>query len=86
MAFDDDDLAALERATRPVAASLNFFAPNFVEADFNCAWGRAGRELEAAAAAAGEIERNPLFWPFPMQGRPMLLAGREMEEAGFEML
>ncbi|KAI0020035.1 nitrogen assimilation transcription factor nirA [Xylariomycetidae sp. FL0641] len=26
---------------------------------------------------------NPLFWPFPMQGRPMLPEGPELEEAGF---
>jgi hypothetical protein len=29
---------------------------------------------------------NPLFWPFPMQGRPMLPSGRMLEEAGFAML
>ncbi len=75
-AFDDDDLAALEPGHAASGGEPEFLcAPNFVEADFNCAWGRAGRELEAAAAAAGEIERNPLFWPFPMPGRPMLPAG-----------
>ncbi|XXH02229.1 hypothetical protein Hte_008597 [Hypoxylon texense] len=26
---------------------------------------------------------NPLFWPFPMQGRPMLPEGKQLEEAGF---
>ncbi|KAI1765794.1 fungal-specific transcription factor domain-containing protein [Hypoxylon sp. FL1150] len=29
---------------------------------------------------------NPLFWPFPMQGRPMLPEGKELEEAGFAPL
>lgn len=29
---------------------------------------------------------NPLFWPFPMQGRPILPQGRMLEEAGFAML
>lgn len=29
---------------------------------------------------------NPLFWPFPMQGRPMLPAGANLEEAGFAPL
>lgn len=29
---------------------------------------------------------NPLFWPFPMQGRPMLPSGRMLEEAGFALL
>lgn len=29
---------------------------------------------------------NPLFWPFPMQGRPMLSTGELLEEAGFAPL
>ncbi|KAI1778823.1 fungal-specific transcription factor domain-containing protein [Hypoxylon cercidicola] len=29
---------------------------------------------------------NPLFWPFPMQGRPMLPEGKQLEEAGFAPL
>lgn len=31
-------------------------------------------------------DNNPLFWPFPMQGRPLLPVGKELHEAGFEML
>lgn len=37
------------------------------------------------AHTAKSIE-NPLFWPFPMQGRPMLPSGRLLEEAGFALL
>jgi hypothetical protein len=37
------------------------------------------------AHTAKSIE-NPLFWPFPMQGRPMLPSGRMLEEAGFALL
>ncbi|KAK6214101.1 hypothetical protein LQW54_004703 [Pestalotiopsis sp. IQ-011] len=37
------------------------------------------------AHSAKSIE-NPLFWPFPMQGRPMLPSGRLLEEAGFALL
>lgn len=29
---------------------------------------------------------NPLFWPFPMQGRPMIPSGPQLAEAGFELL
>lgn len=29
---------------------------------------------------------NPLFWPFPMQGRPMIPSGPLLAEAGFELL
>ncbi|KAH8195722.1 hypothetical protein TruAng_010125 [Truncatella angustata] len=38
------------------------------------------------AHAVKSIE-NPLFWPFPMQGRPMVPSGgRMLEEAGFALL
>lgn len=37
------------------------------------------------AFTAKSIE-NPLFWPFPMQGRPMLPSGSELEAAGFAPL
>lgn len=37
------------------------------------------------AHTATSIE-NPLFWPFPMQGRPMLPEGKHLEEAGFAQL
>ncbi|KAK9425699.1 putative Zn(2)-C6 fungal-type domain-containing protein [Seiridium unicorne] len=37
------------------------------------------------AHTAKSIE-NPLFWPFPMQGRPMLPSGHMLEEAGFALL
>jgi hypothetical protein len=33
-----------------------------------------------------EALENPLFWPFPMQGRPMLPMGSQLEEAGFALL
>ncbi|KAH8648570.1 fungal-specific transcription factor domain-containing protein [Xylariales sp. PMI_506] len=38
-----------------------------------------------AAQLAKSVE-NPLFWPFPMQGRPMLPSGKKLKEAGFEFL
>lgn len=40
---------------------------------------------EHAAATSGMAE-HPLFWPFPMQGRPMLPVGTQLEEAGFALL
>jgi hypothetical protein len=88
-------LAAIDNSTRPVTTSLNFFAPNFLESDFNSTWGggttsglgadsRPGSRPTHAADLADALE-NPLFWPFPMQGRPMLPIGKELEEAGFEL-
>ncbi len=35
---------------------------------------------------ASYMAENPLFWPFPMQGKPMLPEGPELEEAGFALL
>jgi len=85
-----------DQSTRPVTSSLNFFSPNVGESDFNCAWGegmkpgrnsvqRAGARDDHVEETASAME-NPLFWPFPMQGRPMLPTGEELEKAGFEML
>ncbi|KAI8950097.1 hypothetical protein F4801DRAFT_361867 [Xylaria longipes] len=37
-------------------------------------------------ARATEMAENPLFWPFPKQGRPILPEGPQLEEAGFALL
>ncbi|KAI5861014.1 nitrogen assimilation transcription factor nirA [Durotheca rogersii] len=44
-----------------------------------------GRAKGPSVRAAKNLE-NPLFWPFPMQGRPMLPEGQKLEEAGFAPL
>ena len=89
------------RNGRPYTSSLNFFAPNIREEDFVCAWGTGASSnvavgggtsgsmasgTEIQVAESGETMENPLFWPFPMQGRPMLPSGHELREAGFERL
>ncbi|OAQ97494.1 hypothetical protein LLEC1_04144 [Akanthomyces lecanii] len=84
-----------EKLLKPYTSSLNFFAPNFSTDDFICAWGTASIIADPNMTAPGQgtglqaavddIE-NPLFWPFPMQGRPMLPTGQELEQAGFAML
>ncbi|KAK0632950.1 fungal-specific transcription factor domain-containing protein [Immersiella caudata] len=85
-----------DQSTRPVTSSLNFFSPNVGDTDFNCNWGESikpGGDTERRTGALGEhlaetasALENPLFWPFPMQGRPMLPTGEELEKAGFELL
>lgn len=78
--------------TRPATNSLNFFAPNMNENDFVSAWGNSlSLPVEAAPASlavarSGDSMENPLFWPFPMQGRPILPTGDALEEAGFEFI
>lgn len=87
------------RVTRPVTNSLNFFVPNVTEEDFNCKWGEG---IESGHGSASRVELqpenlehmdtaekaadNPLFWPFPMQGRPILPTGPELLKAGFELM
>lgn len=79
--------------TRPVTSSLNFFAPDVRQADYvselvddSAAAQNMSSSSDAPVAATGECMTNPLFWPFPMQGRPMLPSGHMMKEAGFELL
>ncbi|KAM3505124.1 hypothetical protein MY11210_008087 [Beauveria gryllotalpidicola] len=84
-----------EKLLKPYTSSLNFFAPNFTAEDFICRWGTASIVADpnlpspsqgtGLQAAVDNIE-NPLFWPFPMQGRPMLPTGQELEQAGFAMI
>lgn len=84
-----------EKLLKPYTSSLNFFAPNIVADDFICRWGTAAivadPNLPSPAPgtgfqAAAENVENPLFWPFPMQGRPMLPTGDALERAGFALL
>lgn len=78
--------------TRPATNSLNFFAPNMNENDFVTNWGNsvsipvAQAPASPAVAKSGDSMENPLFWPFPMQGRPILPTGEALAEAGFELI
>ena len=62
---------------KPSSTSLNQFCPNIGNTDLLSGIGPVQRNDE-----------NPLFWPFPLQGRPMLgVAPREeLEKAGFNVL
>ena len=74
--------------------------PNIIEEDFVSSWkgwgshkgamsasraGVGGQATSIVPPTATTIE-NPLFWPFPMQGRPILPHGKMLEEAGFALL
>jgi hypothetical protein len=95
-------LEDLDRFVRPYMNNLNFFAPNVREEDVMCIWGSGtstavsaqsatglgvtGGPATASMSQAASSSENPLFWPFPMQGRPMLPHGHELEDAGFALL
>lgn len=80
-----------DRPVKPYTSSLNFFAPNTQEGDFMRDWGAGKKHVEgsgdgSAAQKSGDAMNNPVFWPFPMQGRPMLPSGKELEQAGFALI
>lgn len=78
--------------TRPTTNSLNFFAPNMTENDFITTWGNSMALPVAPTSGnppevrSGDSMENPLFWPFPMQGRPIMPPGDALEAAGFSLL
>lgn len=65
---------ARERLCRPKSTSLNQFCPNIASVD--------------VVNGIGRVEEgdNPLFWPFPLQGRPLLDVGDLLEKGGFKLL
>ncbi|KAB5581168.1 hypothetical protein GE09DRAFT_1085369, partial [Coniochaeta sp. 2T2.1] len=86
---------------RPVTDSLNLFVVEVTDQDIMCSWGPAppqspagtnatceARHVDKAQeqGAASEKPENPLFWPFPTQGRPIIHSGDKLREAGFELL
>ncbi|KAI8722620.1 Zn(2)-C6 fungal-type domain-containing protein [Fusarium sp. LHS14.1] len=87
-----DKLTAEEydRLVKPHTGSLNFFAPSVREGDIMCQWGTgqflAGGDDATNVKKTGDSMENPLFWPFPMQGRPILPSGKELEQAGFAVI
>lgn len=83
-----------DNLVKPYTTSLNFFAPNVREQDFLCDWGSrgtasrdtSGPDDRPVADQANDVMDNPLFWPFPLQGRPILPSGKALEQAGFSLL
>ncbi|KAF4472821.1 hypothetical protein FALBO_279 [Fusarium albosuccineum] len=90
--INGDKLSAEEydRLVKPHTGSLNFFAPSVREGDIMCHWGTgqfmAGGAETQGVQKTGDSMENPLFWPFPMQGRPILPSGKELEQAGFTLI
>ncbi|KAH7109367.1 fungal-specific transcription factor domain-containing protein [Dactylonectria macrodidyma] len=78
------------RLMKPNSGSLNFFVPNMQEADILYHWGTgkvaAGGDETPSVLKTTDTMENPLFWPFCMQGRPILPRGNELEDAGFAIL
>lgn len=58
---------------QPKSTSLNLFCPNVASPDLITGLGPA------------EPGTNPLFWPFPLQGRPLLDLSPQLENSGFRV-
>lgn len=69
-------------ACGPRSTSLNQFCPNIEDLDAKSSF-RLGPRKEGEEAKEG----GDMFWPFPLQGRPLLGSGVVLlEEAGFRVL
>ncbi|KAL2062109.1 hypothetical protein VTL71DRAFT_6375 [Oculimacula yallundae] len=73
---EEDEEVDFSTLCKSTSNSMNLFCPNVESADITaCGIG---------LVPAGQI---PLFWPFPLQGRPLIKSmGTELEEAGFSIL
>ena len=47
---------------------------------------RPWEEQDRRLTVPEDLDKNPLFWPFPLQGRPLIPSGDKLREAGFEFL
>ncbi|PBP21844.1 fungal specific transcription factor domain-containing protein [Diplocarpon rosae] len=70
----DELLADVEKFCQSSSLSLNLFCPNIASTDM----------MDSIGSVAEGA--TPVFWPFPLQGRPFLGSGPRLEEAGFKVL
>ncbi|RDW66969.1 hypothetical protein BP5796_09718 [Coleophoma crateriformis] len=73
--LDDQTAVDVRDLCRPSPTSANLFCPNMQVTDWSTGIGPVQSEDE-----------NPLFWPFPMQGKPMFGMGVMLATAGFAVL
>ncbi|KAL3417145.1 fungal specific transcription factor [Phlyctema vagabunda] len=70
----DLDEETLKKMCRVLPTSTNQFCPNISQHD-----------MMKGIGQPTSPDENPLFWPFPMQGRPMMGVGDALGPAGFEV-
>ncbi|EHK96358.1 hypothetical protein M7I_7947 [Glarea lozoyensis 74030] len=72
--IDFEDLEDEDPGCPPTSASTNQFCPSFV-----------GIQVVNSIGKVAPRE-DPLFWPFPLQGRPLLDVGPKLKSLGFTVL
>lgn len=77
--IDDDETTPEDAriANKASAISLNLFCPNLEAADTMTGIGNMSKTMR---------KESPLFWPFPLQGRPLFGQGDSLENTGFALL
>lgn len=58
----------------PSSTSMNHFCPHI-----------SGNDVINGIGPVAQ-DQNPLFWPFPFQGKPMMETGTKLESAGFRVI
>ena len=76
IAYDGDDKLKVDPRMlgKPTSTSANMFAPNVRREDMD------------TRITPAVLDQSPLFWPFPLQGRPLLGIGEAMETSGFRIV
>lgn len=59
---------------KPKSTSMNLFCPNIASVD------------AINGISRVKMGENPIFWAYPLQGRPLLDVGENLEGAGFRLL
>jgi hypothetical protein len=69
---EEEDLEAFCRPSTTSTTSSNHWCPN--------------ARFQDVVSGIGpvEVDENPLFWPFPFQGRPLLEVNTMLEQSGFK--
>ena len=82
------------RGLRPTTDTRNFFVPSVTDRDMMCDWRPVAPPSSPSTTSGTRYDptrprqepENPLFWPFPLQGRPLIPSGDNLVEAGFEII
>lgn len=80
--LDHSDGGDPKVACLPKTTSLNQFCPNIESVDLSSNINPYPSRIDPTHITV----ENPLFYAFPLQGRPLLGSGEELEKAGFRSL
>lgn len=71
---DHDAKGPWKDVCKPISTSMNLFCPNIESVD------------SINGISRVKLGENPIFWSYPLQGRPLLDVGTNLEGTGFRLL